>query len=99
MENSKINVTIQLLPTKYSADKIEMIDKAIALIKASGLKYMVCPFETVVEGTYTDIFKLINDIRITTLSNGCEELLINMKMHAGQKDLFFEDKLIKYNAN
>ncbi len=60
---------------------------------------MVCPFETVVEGTYTEIFKLINDIRTSTLSNGCEELLINMKMHASQKDLFFEDKLVKYNSN
>jgi uncharacterized protein YqgV (UPF0045/DUF77 family) len=97
MSNFKINVTIQLLPTKCAADKIELIDKAIACIKASGLKHLVCPFETVVEGTYDEIFKLINDIRITTLNNGCEELLVNMKMHAANKDLFFEDKLIKYS--
>jgi uncharacterized protein YqgV (UPF0045/DUF77 family) len=97
MENFKINVAIQLLPTKYSADKMALIDKAIACIDASGLNYMVCPFETVVEGTYADIFKLVNDIRLTTLNNGCEELLINMKMHAGNKDLFFKDKLVKYS--
>jgi uncharacterized protein YqgV (UPF0045/DUF77 family) len=97
MSNFKINVTIQLLPTKCAADKIELIDKAIACIKASGLKHLVCPFETVVEGSYDEIFKLINDIRITTLNNGCEELLVNMKMHAANKDLFFEDKLIKYS--
>ena len=30
MEHLKINVAIQLLPTKCSADKIELIDKAIA---------------------------------------------------------------------
>ena len=61
MENLKINVAIQLLPTKCSTDKIELIDKAIACIKASGLKHLVCPFETVVEGTYSEIFKLVND--------------------------------------
>lgn len=99
MEYFKINVAIQLLPTKYSADKIELIDKAIACIKASGLKHLVCPFETVVEGTYAEVFKLVDEIRTTTLSNGCEELLVNMKMHAGSKDLFFEDKLIKYQSN
>lgn len=98
MEHLKINVAIQLLPTKCSADKIELIDKAIACIKASGLKHLVCPFETVVEGTYAEIFQLVNEIRTTTLSNGCEELLINMKMHAGTTDLFFDDKLVKYSA-
>ncbi len=98
MTDLKINVAIQLLPTKCSTDKIELIDKAIALIKASNLKHLVCPFETVVEGTYEQIFKLVDDIRITTLLNGCEELLINMKLHAGNKDLFFEDKLVKYNS-
>ncbi len=97
MNNFKINVTIQLLPTKATADKIELIDKAIACIKASNLKHLVCPFETVVEGTYEEIFDLVNKIRTTTLSNGCEELLINMKMHAANKDLFFEDKLVKYS--
>ncbi len=97
MNNFKINVTIQLLPTKCTSDKIELIDKAIACIKDSKLKYLVCPFETVVEVTYEEIFDLVNKIRKTTLSNGCEELLINMKMHAGNKDLFFEDKLVKYS--
>jgi uncharacterized protein YqgV (UPF0045/DUF77 family) len=97
MENFKINLAIQLLPTKCSADKIELIDKAIACIKASGLKHIVCPFETVVEGTYKEIFELVDQIRTTTLNNGCEELLINMKLHAGNKDLFFEDKLLKYS--
>lgn len=98
MEHLKINVAIQLLPTKHNADKIALIDKAIACIKASGLKHLVCPFETVVEGTYNEIFRLVDEIRTTTLSNGCEELLVNMKMHAGNKDLFFEDKLVKYSA-
>jgi len=97
MNNFKINVTIQLLPTKCTADKIELIDKAITCIKDSKLKYLVCPFETVVEGTYQEIFDLVNKIRTTTLNSGCEELLINMKMHAGNKDLFFEDKLVKYS--
>ncbi len=98
MEHLKINVAIQLLPTKCSADKIELIDKAIACIKASGLKHLVCPFETVVEGTYAEIFQLVDEIRTTTLANGCEELLINLKMHAGTKDLFFDDKLVKYSV-
>lgn len=90
-------MAIQLLPTSCTIDKIELIDKAINCIQNSGLKYIVCPFETVVEGTFDEIIKLVDTIRITTLKNGCEELIINMKMHAGSKDLFFEDKLMKYH--
>ena len=97
INNLKINVAIQLLPTKCTADKIELIDQAISCIKASGLKHIVCPFETVVEGTYKEIFDLVDTIRTTTLNNGCEELLVNIKMYTGNKDLFFEDKLSKYS--
>lgn len=97
MENNLINVAVQLLPTKTAKDKIELIDNAILLIKQSGLKYLVCPFETVIEGTYNDIFNLINQIRIQSIKNGCEELIINIKIHAGSKDLYFKDKLEKYS--
>jgi uncharacterized protein YqgV (UPF0045/DUF77 family) len=97
VESNQINVAIQLLPTKTSVDKLELIDKAILLIQQSGLKHIVCPFETVIEGSYEAIFKLVNDIRKQSIENGCEELIINIKIHAGAKDLFFEDKLIKYS--
>lgn len=96
MKDFKINVAVQLLPTKTSKDKIELIDAAILLIKQSGLKHLVCPFETVIEGTYEEIFNLINQIRIQSIKNGCEELIINIKIHASSEDLFFEDKLEKY---
>jgi len=97
MNNLKINMAIQLLPTRCTVDKIELIDKAIQCIQSSGLKFIVCPFETVVEGTFEEIMAVVNTIRKNTLNNGCEELIINMKLHAGLKDLFFEDKLVKYH--
>lgn len=96
MENNQINVAIQLLPTKTTGDKIAIIDKAIELIKHSGLKHIVCPFETVVEGTYQQVFDLVNAIRVQSLKNNCEELIINIKIHASQHNLSFEDKLEKY---
>ncbi len=92
----QINAAIQLLPIGAVGDKYALIDNAISLISKSGLRYKVCPFETVVEGTSEKVYKLIQDIQTQTLSNGCEELLINIKIHAATKDLAFEDKLEKY---
>lgn len=97
MKDLKINVAIQLLPIITTSNTLDLIDKAIELIKQSKLKHLVCPFETVVEGTYTEIFELIDSIRQTTLNDGCEELIINIKIHAAKTDLFFDDKLVKYN--
>lgn len=92
----KINAALQLLPTKCSVDRIALVDKAILLIHESGLPYKVCPFETVVEGEPEAIYALIDAIRKETLNGGCEELLINVKIHAAVGDLYFEDKLEKY---
>jgi uncharacterized protein YqgV (UPF0045/DUF77 family) len=92
----KINAAIQLLPLDSSENKFAVIDKAIALIKESGLSFQVCPFETVVEGESVVIYDLLRAIQETTLNNGCSELLLNVKIHAANKDLLFADKLKNY---
>lgn len=91
----KINAAIQLLP--LGADnKYELIDQAIALIDASGLTYKVCPFETVVEGESDEVYALIRRVQQSTLENGASDLLLNVKIHAANRDLEFEEKLAKY---
>ena len=97
--NKQINAAIQLLPIGATQNKLQVIDNAIALISKSGLAYKVCPFETVVEGPSEKVFKLIDDMRRQCLEDGCPELLINVKIHAANRDLFFEEKLEKYREN
>ncbi len=92
----KINAAIQLLPLGAKEDKYELIDNAIELIQLSGLNYKVCPFETVVEGATEKVYALIRQIQEETLKKGSEELLINIKIHAANRDLDFKDKLAKY---
>ncbi len=92
----KINAAIQLLPLNTAANKYSVIDKAISTIQNSGLKYRVCPFETVVEGNSDAVYALIRQIQEETLKGGCEELLLNIKIHAGNRDLQISDKMEKY---
>jgi uncharacterized protein YqgV (UPF0045/DUF77 family) len=91
----QINVAIQLLPFGNDAEKYEIIDKAIQLIQKSGLKYIVCPFETVVEGEYATIFELVEKIKTESLKL-CSDVVINLKIHAANRDLTFDEKLEKY---
>lgn len=92
----KINAAIQLLPLETDEHRYAVIDRAIALIEASGLKYKVCPFETVVEGESEKVYALIAAIQNSSLQKNCTELLINVKIHAATRDLHFEDKIAKF---
>lgn len=95
MSHHIINAAIQLLPIDTEQKRWDVVDKAIALIEKSGLKYKVCPFETVVEGKSADVFALIDGIKTIALQNA-NEILINVKIHAANRDVFFEEKLEKY---
>lgn len=95
MSNFQINAAIQLLPIDTTQKRWDVVDKAIALIQQSGLNYKVCPFETVVEGSSEKIFQLLEKIRQVGLENS-NEILINIKIHAANRDLTFDEKLEKY---
>jgi uncharacterized protein YqgV (UPF0045/DUF77 family) len=91
----QINAAIQLLPLNGN-DKYGIIDRAITLIQESGLNHRVCPFETVVEGRADLVYSLIRKIQDSTLASGCDELLLNVKIHAATRDLKFADKTDKF---
>jgi len=95
MSTYKINAAIQLLPIDTEQKRWDVVDKAIGLIAESGLNYKVCPFETVVEGTSTEVFEVLEKIKQVGLQNS-NEILINIKLHAANRDVFFEEKLEKY---
>jgi len=92
----KINAAIQLLPFPETGSKYDLIDAAIRLIENSGLNYQVWPFETVVEGSSEAVYALILKIQENCLKSGCNELLINIKIHAANRDLEYKEKLTKY---
>ncbi|MBP7810075.1 MAG: thiamine-binding protein [Bacteroidia bacterium] len=96
MSNHKINAAIQLLPIDTKEVRWDVVDRAIAVIHNSGLNYKVCPFETVVEGTMPEVMSLLEKIKNTALEKDCQEILINIKIHAAQRDLSFNEKLEKY---
>jgi uncharacterized protein YqgV (UPF0045/DUF77 family) len=93
----KINLAIQVLPFSSTEDKYDIIDKAIEVIAQSGLKYVVCPFETVLEGTYDEVMDVVQDIKHSCIVAGAEDLIINIKLHAKKGgDALIDDKMEKY---
>ena len=94
----KMNAAIQLLPGGEKSEAYDIIDQAIEIIKQSGLKYKVCPFETVVEGEYSAVMELIRQIRDKSIEAGANDIIINLKLQfSANKDILIQDKMSKYD--
>ncbi|MBS1688733.1 MAG: thiamine-binding protein [Bacteroidetes bacterium] len=93
-----VNLAIQVLPLHLGQEKAYgIVDAAIEQIKQSGLHYVVCPFETVIEGPYNKVMALVNDIQDACNKAGADALLINMKLQRNfSKDIAIDDKIGKY---
>ena len=93
----KINLALQILPKANDKNTYAIIDKAIGVIQNSGLKYIVCPFETVIEGTYEEVMKISREAQDICFEYGATELIVNIKIQrAIDRDIFIDDKLAKY---
>jgi uncharacterized protein (TIGR00106 family) len=92
-----VNIAVQVLPQSKVKDSYELVDDAIDVIHNSGLKYQVCPFETVLEGPYDEIMKVIEDVQHACFNNGAEELIVNIKIqNRKDSDVTIEEKMKKY---
>lgn len=97
MMDKKINVAIQVLPKSASLHTYDLVDKAIEVIQQSGLKYVVCPFETVVEGYYDEVMALLKQVQTVLFDNGAEEIITNVKIQTHHnQDVLIHDKMNKY---
>lgn len=95
--NNKVNIALQVLPSAKGKNTYSLVDKAIEVIQNSGIKYKVCPFETVMEGSYDEIMEIIKKVHETCYSNGTETMMTYIKIQtAANSDVSIEDKIEKY---
>ena len=93
----QVNIALQILPQSNSKDVYDIVDEAIALIRDSGIKYQVTPFETVMEGDYDRIMKLVKEIQIKCYEFGAESIIANLKIQSRKNtDVTIDDKMHKY---
>lgn len=93
----KINLALQILPKSDQVHPYDIIDKAIEVIQKSGLPYLVCPFETVIEGPYEEVMNVVKEAQDVCFKHGAVEIIANIKIQrAIDHDVFIDDKLKKY---
>ncbi len=96
-KKNKINVAIQVLPESDGKIKYELVDEAINAVKLTGLKYEVCPFETVVECDYDELAGLLESVHTACWKAGTEKMLTNLKIQVNfNENVTIDDKMEKY---
>lgn len=94
---NKVNVAVQVLPRAKNKDSYQLVDKAIEVIKQSGVKYTVCPFETVMEGDYDELMAIVKEVQQACFQSGTETMMTYVKIQsAANKDVTINDKMEKY---
>lgn len=94
--NKTVNIALQILPSSSSIHPYALVDKAIETIAASGLRYKVTPFETVMEGSYDDIMKVVKQAQEACYEAGAESLMTYIKIQSSRNDVSIDDKMGKY---
>lgn len=92
-----VNIAIQVLPKIKTGNVYAVVDRAIGAIQRSGVKYQVCPFETVMEGPYEKLIAVIEEAQQACFEAGAEEVLVNLKIQRRpDRDVTILEKTAKY---
>ena len=75
------SLAIQVLPQSAAGDEVlRIVDKVIAFIKSTGLKCVVGPFETVIEGDFVKLMDIAKECQMICIREGAASLLTYMKI-------------------
>jgi len=81
MENPEASIAIQVLPQSAAGDEVlRIVDEVIAYIKSTGLKTVVGPFETVIEGEFDKLMEIAKECQLICIREGAASLLTYMKV-------------------
>jgi uncharacterized protein (TIGR00106 family) len=92
-----VNMAIQVVP--LGGDLFEIVDHAIEVIAAKGIKYEVGPFETVMEGQFDELLGTARAAHLACFDAGAESVMTYIKIGDHVHGTTLEEKVGKYRRN
>lgn len=91
------SIAIQVLPKVEDEKVFEVVDKVIEYIKSTGLKYMVSPFETTVEGDLDTLMDIVKKSQLICIENGANRVSSYVKISYNPQGVWtIDEKVGKY---
>ena len=91
----KASIALQVLPLSQGIDRIEVIDQVIAYLQVQGVTMVVTPFETVLEGEFDELMRILKEA-LEVAGQKADNVFANVKINIGES-LSIDEKLEKYN--
>ncbi len=93
---SSVNLGFQVLP-KGAENSYELVDRAIEVVRQSGVKYEVGPMETVMEGELDELLEIVKMAQDACVQGGASDVMTYIKIHyRPDGDVTIDEKIHKY---
>jgi uncharacterized protein YqgV (UPF0045/DUF77 family) len=96
--NGTVNVSFQILPRVEGMHVYDAVDRAIAVVQASGVKYEVGPMETTMEGDYDRLMQIVKEAQEACIAAGAASVITIVKVAWTQGGSSIDEKIGKYRA-
>lgn len=97
MHNYLVNASLQIVPIVNDRHPYEWVDEAIEVIRQSGIKHVIGPFATVLEGRYDEVMKVLMAVNEYLYQRGCAEWISNIQLQVrSEGDITGEEKTAKF---
>ena len=90
----KASIALQVLPLSQGIDRIAVIDQVIAYLQAQEVTMVVTPFETVLEGEFDELMRILKE-GLEVAGQEADNVFANVKINVGEI-LSIDEKLEKY---
>lgn len=96
-KNRTVNVAVQVLP--LVEDLYPVVDHAIEVIAASGVKFEVGPMETVMEGPLDELLQIAKSAHLACFEAGADQVLTIIKIGDQTCGTTIDEKVSKYRSD
>lgn len=91
------NVSLQVIPNVPGDELYPLVDKIIGLIKDSGVKYLVGPMETTMEGELTQLLEIVKQAQELCFKNMATRVISVIKIDCKVGGVTIDEKIKKYS--
>lgn len=90
------NVSLQVLPVVEEEKIYPVVDMVIEHIRNSGVKYVVGPMETTMEGELDKLLEIVKDVQNICIQEGAKRVVSIVKIDYKPEGVTIDEKINKY---
>lgn len=95
--SQQVTISFSVVPQAKTKDLYAVVDKAIAVVQQSGVRYEVGAMETTMEGDLNELLDIIKRAQQACVDAGAEEVITSIKIHyRPSTGVTIDEKVWKY---